>query len=153
MWINLSAGSKWICWYHVYKICIKKLYLICNFVCLIPHVSHFFIMSIFAFNFINFFSKLSATFDDELAINLALSIKFWICRMILSLICFPSLPICFFSFIGTEKVICFLVFSPRNVNYPSRFSAKLFYDKLIIIVWSIEKYNDKDDDLYNDKNL
>ena len=41
--------------------------------------------------------------------------------------------------IKIEKVLHFLVLSPKQVNYPSNFFASSFYDKTIIIVRSIVK--------------
>ena len=109
--------------------------------------SLYLILHILQFLFYNFthfailwipLTRLLMRFNNEFAINLALSINFnlyymlfVICSQFLSVvvICFPT---------GTEKAMYFLVFSPNQVSCPSFFSW-LFYNKIIIIIWSIVK--------------
>ena len=61
--------------------------------------------------------KLSTRFNNEVAINLILSMNFTLYGMIL-VVLFPSLSINFF-FIGMEKVLYFSLFSPIHSNWPS----------------------------------
>ena len=69
--------------------------------------------------------KLSVRSDNEVDINLQLSINFSLHIIVLSL---SSLFL-----IGTEKVIYFSVFFHKHLNSPLNSSANLFDYKMIII--------------------
>ena len=65
--------------------------------------------------------NLSTRFDNEVGINVKLSINFSLCVVVLPLQC---------SFlIGTEKVIYFSVFSPIRSNWPPNSSANCSFIK------------------------
>ena len=84
---------------------------------------------IFSFNFWIPSVKLSKSFANGLAINLALSINFDSSDILITL-SLPSLSIfvtCLF--IGTEKVFHHFVFSPRHSNCPSNSLANSFIIK------------------------
>ena len=87
-------------------------------------------------NFLNSFSKI---IKIELAMNIALSRNFNLEDMVFVILS-PLLPVLLTSFsIGTKKVI-FSVFSTKEVNCPSNFSANsIFYDIMMIKVRSIMK--------------
>ena len=59
--------------------------------------------------------KLSTSFDNDVVINLMLSINFSFHVIVL--------PLSSSFSIGTEKVIYFSVFSPKHSNRPSNFFA------------------------------
>ena len=73
--------------------------------------------------------RLSARFDNEVAINLTLSINVFL-RDIVKTISFPSLSILVISLsIGTEKVLYLSVFFPRHSNCLSNSFANCFIIK------------------------
>ena len=87
------------------------------------------IVPVLAFSFMNSFRKIMTKFDNELAINLALSIN---CSMygIFHVIFSPLLPVLVTSFsIGTVKVIYFSLLFPKEVKKFSNSSTKSFMIK------------------------
>ena len=77
----------------------------------------------------NSFRKIIATFDNDLAINRALSINCNLCDMVF-VMSYPFLSILVTSLsIRTENVIYFSVLSPTQVNCFSSSSASSFLIK------------------------
>ena len=73
--------------------------------------------------------RLSASFDNEVALNFKLSVNVFL-RDIVKTISFPSLSIFVTSLsIGTEKVLYFSVFFLRHSNCPSNSFANCFIIK------------------------
>ena len=70
-------------------------------------------LAIYAFITINPFNKLSTRLDNELDLNIKLSINFILYIIVL--------PLSRSFLMGTENVIYFSVFSPKYSNYPSNF--------------------------------
>lgn len=72
-----------------------------------------------------FDARLSARFDSKLDINLRMLLNFILQDMVFGLISFPFLPILLTSFflIETEKILYFLVFSPKHLKYSLNSSA------------------------------
>ena len=77
----------------------------------------------------NSFRKLLARFDNEVAINLALSINYSL-KDIGFLISSPFLSILVIAFsIETEKVVNFLLFFPKHLNFSSNSFTSSFIIK------------------------
>ena len=77
----------------------------------------------------NSFRKLLARFDNEVAINLALSINYSL-KDIGFLISSPFLSILVTAFsIETEKVVNFLLFFPKHLNFSSNSFTSSFIIK------------------------
>ena len=97
---------------------------------LIPHISHFLLPYLCLFLILWIPSgRLSRKLDNELAINLALSINYK-CKF-LSIFIYPFNFFCYWNWKG---LAFFSIFSWK-IKFSFKLFCKLFYNKIIIILW------------------